>query len=857
MKRISKSVILALGLVSPGAALLAQNTTPATTRENPNYTNLFKNKTVKTVRGMITLHKVEGKLFMEFPVKLLGRHMLLGSVADAVSHSEDAAAGEQAHDPLCINFALVDSNVLVRRSVFNARTTSADPQLQAALDKNNISPVMTSCKVLATSPDNQSLVFDATSLFVNGLEEMDPFMPVGGLYSRKSSWKSDLSMLADVMAWEDNVMVSSYMSYGITSTFFGFITAEDRPSTILMKRSLVLLPETPMRPRLNDPRIGVFYTDHIQFASNEDGAKKVYFSNRWRLEPKDPVAFKRGELTGPVKPIIYYIDDKFPAHWIPAIRKGVEDWNMAFEKIGFKNAIVTKMYPKDDPGFDPNNIKFNCIKYAPTATQNAMGPSWVDPRSGEILNASVYVYHGIGDVLQDWMFIQMAPADKRVRSMNIPQDMFQQGMRYVLAHEVGHTLGLMHNMGASAAFPVDSLRSPSFTQQYGTTPSIMDYARFNFVAQPGDLEKGVKMTPPDLGVYDYYAIKWLYTPLPDAATAEAEVPMLEKWISEKIKDPMYRYSKQQVYGILDPNAQTEDLGDDQVKATRYAMQNLQYIMKNLNKWVEKEDTDFAFRKKTNFAIINIHFYWYLMHVINNIGGIYQYEKYEGDPFPAWKAVPREVQKESMHFILETLENLQWMNNPDLEKNIGGMNGDAGSYMRTVLFPYVMRWVANIGLSEAKANSNPYTRAECVKDVFDYVWSDVLAGKKASAEKLNMQTSLVQLLISNAKVKDAPGGAATAFGNEDLLVKEMAKLESLAAAASPLHGSTPMGMQEQVSGFEFMPRVKFMATDMSHIYYQWLLQSREILQKVVTAQTGDNRSQYEYLLLQINKALKTS
>lgn len=828
------------------------------------YVKLFKGKKYETKKGLLTLHKLDGKLYIEFPKKLFGKAMLVGSVAESVSNPDDAFAGLQAHDPLCIYFTQVDSTVHIRKADYSSRTAETDLNVKNALGKNNIGAIVASFKIRAVSPDSSAVVFDATSFFVNGNEEMDPFMPSGGFLSSKASYKNENSLLGDIMAFGDNISVSSYLSYGITTTFMGFSVEENRPATIVMKRSLMLLPEVPMKPRINDPRIGVFFTNYTAFSGKDNGSKEIFYANRWKLEPKDPEAFKRGELVEPLKPITFYIDDKFPEQWIESIKLGAEDWNMAYEKIGFKNAVVTRMYPKDDPEFDPNNIKYNCIKYAPTLTQNAMGPSWVDPRSGEILNASVYLYHGITDLLSNWMFLQMAAADKTLRTTDMPAAAMGKALRYVMAHEIGHCLGLMHNMGASSSFPVDSLRSPSFTQKYGTTPSIMDYARFNFVAQPGDLERGVKMTPPDLGVYDYHVIKWLYSPIYPASDPEKEVPVLEKWISEKIADPMYRYGRQQFY-TLDPNAQTEDLGDDQVKATAYAMSNLKYILKNMNSWVAEKDRDFSFRKETNFSIINIQFYWYLTHVLGNIGGIYQYEKYEGDPFPAYVSVPRETQKKSVLFLLDLFENLAWLNEPAAEQNIDGINGDASEYMRSILFPYMMRWVANIGFSETKADKDPYTRTECIADVFDFVWGSTIAGKEPTKEKLSMQNSLVQLLITNSRVKELPGAGATSLSSLRQEDKALLNLQMLAAKNSfgGLEGSTMSSdlhdrhsLRGEVEGFGYLPRILYQSSDISHVYYEWLLQTKEILEKVSGKQQGDIKAKYQYWLLLINKALKT-
>jgi hypothetical protein len=815
------------------------------------YEKLFKNKLVKTEKGMITLHKVDGKVYFEFPNTLLNKPMLMSSIVETVSNSGDSYAGFQARAPLNIYFTELDSTIYIKTGTYTYNYDAKDDGMKRALEKNAMDPVIAAFKVLAGSPGGKALVFEPTSFFVNGHRSTDPFKPVSGLYGRSSSFKADKSLLADVKAFSDNITISSLLSYGVTSSFFGFTSEEDRAATIAVKRTLMLLPEVPMRPRFNDPRIGVSFTKHNQLSGLDNGMKAIYYANHWNLQPKGNAVLKRGSLVEPAKQIVFYIDDQFPSSWIPFIQKGVTRWNEAFEEIGYKNVVVTKPYPKKDPEFDPNNIKYNCIKFAPSNSQDVLASTWVDPRSGEIFSASILISQGIADKITQDLFLHTAAADKRMRTSNIPVSAMGDALTYLVMQKTGQNLGLLKNYGGSVAIPVDSLRSGSYTQQYGITNSVMDDALYNIVAQPGDVEKGVIMTQTKLGRYDKYVINWLYSPISGATTPQQEEVALSKLITVKIADPTYRYIKLSTNGVINPAGLADDLGDDKVKSMKYAYQNLQYTMQNMNSWVAAEDKDFTFRSTNNFAIINIKFYWYFTQLLANIGGMYQHEHFEGDSMKAYTAVPRDVQRNSLLYSMQVLENLSWFNNEALAQNMDAINGNASDYMRRILFPHMMRWVTFVGYAEIKDPSNSYTQEECVKDIFDYVWKDAMDGKATTPEKLSMQQALVQTLISASTVNDIPGDNRKGSGS---LTDDEITFYGMMASKSKSNG---LVSAEKVAAYGTEPRVLYQPTDISHIWYGWLVENKVILEKLVKDYKGAEKPNYEYMLLQINIALKAN
>ena len=813
------------------------------------YEKIFKNKAVKTAKGMVTLHKIDGKVYFEFPKSLLDKPMLMSSIVETVSNSGDSYAGFQARAPLNIYFTALDSTVYIKTETYNYTYDAKDNGVKGALEKNAMDPVIAAFKVLAGSPDDKSLVFEPTSFFVNGHRSTDPFKPVSGLYGRSSSFKADKSLLNDINAFSDNITISSLLSYGVTSSFFGFTSEEDRAATIAVKRTLMLLPEVPMRPRLNDPRIGIAFTKFNQLSGLDNGMKVIYYANRWNLQPKGNAVLKKGTLVEPAKQIVFYIDDQFPEAWLPSIKKGIERWNDAFEELGYKNVLVTKPYPKNDPKFDPNNIKYNCIKFVPSNSQDLLASNWVDPRSGEIFSASMLISQGLADKITQDLFLHTAAADKRMRTANISASLMGDALTYMVMQKTGQNLGLLKNYGGSSSIPVDSLRSGSYTQKYGITNSVMDDAVYNIVAQPGDFEKGVVMTQTKLGCYDKYAINWLYSPIEGATTPIQEEAALSKLITEKIVDPSYRYIKISTNGVTNPEGLADDLGNDKVKSMKYAYQNLKYIMEHMNSWVAEEDNDYTFRSTNNFAIINIKFYWYFTQLLANIGGMYQYEHFEGDAMNAYAAVPREVQRNTLLYAMQVLEDLSWFNNESLVQNMDAINGNASDYMRRILFPHMLRWVTFVGYAETKDPANSYSQEECVKDIFDYVWQDTMDGKATTPEKLSMQQALVQTLISSSTVNEIPGDNRK--GNSSLTDDEIA-FYSMMAGKSRTKG---LMAAEKVAAYGADARILYQPNDISHIWYGWLVQNKVILEKLVKDYVGPEKANYEYMLAQINIALK--
>ncbi len=814
----------------------------------------------KTAKGLMNLYSQKDKLYLEIPFDLLEREMLLGSTVSEISDNNHSVVGSKPYAPIMVQFTRVDSSLQLRKLTANKIAPSSDENIISALEKNSIGSIMEVFKIEAYNENRTTGIIEISNFLLKDIKELSPFAGVPGGYTRSESFKKDRSFIGELKSFDDNVSIKSHLTYEYTLKRGKTTYAKNEAFTAVMTRTFLLLPEEPTRPRIADPRIGIFVSGK-NFLSNDDNrTKAIYYAHRFNLVPSDIEAYKNGKLVEPVQPIVFYVDSDFPATWKESVKNAINDWNKTFEKIGFKNAVKALDYPKNDSAFDPDNLKYNCVRYAPAPVANAMGPSWVDPRSGEIINASVYVFHDIVKLLNNWMFIQTSPADKNVRNVKLPDDYMKKAIRYVIRHEVGHCLGFMHNMGSSYVIPVDSLRSPSFTQKYGTTYSIMDYARFNYVAQPGDKEKGVRLSPPEFGLYDYYMVKWNYTYFPEVKDELEESELLKNIINEKADDPVYRYGKQQG-NIIDPSSQSEDLGDDAVLASKYGIKNLKFIMKNLNTWLAGEDKDYSYRREIWAGIVN-QYLRYINHVYGNVGGIYLNEKYEGDPLPFYESVSRKKQEEALQFLFDEIKDLEWLESPDVIQNMTLM-GTPVNFLREKIVEAALQSTLKVNLSALKSKeSNPYTPEECMKDIYANVWAESGKGEALTPAEMDIQKAFVKSVIVGSKLADIKkSGAKSFYSMAEHGIPLPAFLENELIDTYGVQGYQEFINPQQtnidlVSGFQSISINFNLAPNLESMFYNTLLDTRDLLKKSLKkCKDEETKNHYQLLLHQIEKTIK--
>ncbi len=844
--------------------------TPAKKDSVSTFDKLFKEKH-ETASGMFILHKMKEKVYFEIPLNMLGKEMLLASTTTETSDNANGIVGGKT-DPIHIVFTKSGENVQLRRINCDVITDNQDSNIAKAIQKSNVGSIMKSMKVEAYSKDSSAVVVDLTSFFVGDNKDLSPFDKYSQYtmldgFKRTESFQQDRSFLEGIKAFSDNVVIKSTLSYTytLTDSRTNKTVVKDEPFTTIITRSIVLLKEVPAVPRYADYRVAVFNTGKYLFGEKEQASRTIYYANRWNLVPKDLAAYKAGKLVEPEKQITFYIDNNFPEKWKPFIKESVEQWNELFEQIGFKNAIKAIPFPTDDNEFDPDNIKYSCIRYAPIGIQNAMGPSWVDPRSGEIINASVYVYHDIIKLLNNWMFIQISPANKNIRTKNIPDNLLYDGIRYVVSHEIGHCLGFMHNMSASNVIPVDSLRSPTFTNKTGTTTSIMDYARFNYVAQPGDMERGVKLTPPRFGEYDKFLIKWNYSIIPNVNNLEAESEVLSKMVSEAIKNPVYRYGIQ-LSSPFDPRSQTEDLGDDAIKASEYGIKNLKYLISNLNTWVGKEDDDFSYRSEIYEGIV-YQYIRYINHVFASVGGIYLNEVKVVDNVVPFESVERERQKSALEFIMKQLKDLDWLDNEELMKNLTIM-GSAKDLIGTVLAKAVITAPSKVMLS-ASISKTPYDFFECSDDVFNYVWQPSVDRQKLTPIEKYIQSEYLKGILSVSNVSKLMSGSAASeitnpqFNTGNSLFDILREEDTQSRFLKQLRTQSAFEFMPQseselipTAGYS-MPSTKFsIIFNTESNFYRYVIKTKRLLESLKkTGVDKEDKLHYELLLKTINTSFK--
>ncbi|QPH38000.1 zinc-dependent metalloprotease [Pedobacter endophyticus] len=764
-KVLALAGIVACGMAGSGSALAQKKsktkkgeTTPAAAPAAPKkegikpYSEVITSK-ARTTNGLFKTHKVDDKWYFEIPDSLINREMLavtrLSKVPVGVKVGNQQYGGEQINEQVW-KWERRGKQVYVRVPSY---ATKADPNsdMFESVQNSNLSQILASFEIKAYNKDTSGVVIDVTD-FYNG-----DVIAIGATDQLRKAYKVTAydmarSYIDTVKTFPVNIEVRTTKTYRAaespTDNSNGAVTFE-------FNTSMLLLPKIPVKARIMDKRVGFFGQSQIDYGSGAQKAERTAYIHRWNLVPKDTNAYKRGELVEPIKPIVIYIDPATPNKWVPYLIQGINDWQVAFEAAGFKNAIIGKKAPtpQEDPEFSVEDSRYSVVRYFASDIANAYGPHISDPRTGQILETHIGWYHNVMNLLRNWYFVQTAAINPSIRKAKFSDAQMGELIRFVSSHEIGHTLGLPHNFGSSYAYPVDSLRSKTFTDAHGTAPSIMDYARFNYIAQPGD---GVTKLHPQIGEYDKWAVKWGYSWLPGGKTAEQEKEILDQWTLKNAGNPLYFYGRQGT--MLDPRLQNEDLGDNAMKASGYGIANLKRILPNIEKWTYEKGEDYSNLKEIYGEIVG-QFNRYMGHVTTNVGGLSENFKTYEQSGPVYAYLPQAKQKEAIGFLNQQLFTtpLWLINNEQLSKFDNGVllsriKGVQTNTLGNLLSaPRLARLLDN----ETK---NGTAKAYTLPEMFTDLRSSVFVAARPDAFKRNLQRAYVDRLSDlMTKESELPAG----------------------------------------------------------------------------------------------------
>ena len=750
------------------------------------YENHLKDCVASDSTGLMIMHRTKDKVLVEFPVRLLEKEMLLASSIINISDNGEGVVGQFTSPEVMFRFVRngkkLEARMMTNQPLMCEETGKEG--VASSLLKSASGGVYKSFKIEAFAKDSSSVLVNLAPLFLEHSDYSNPFSSYApnsmyGMVTRKFRCDTSRSFLKDIHSYPDNISVTCVLGYDVDYTAFGTITMQRNvPVTVTAARMLVLLPETPMDIRYANQKVNTAFLVRKQYVDEMSPLKSTHLVKRWRLEPSDKAAFKRGEKVEPKKPIVFYIDTLMPDSWKPYIKEGVEEWNKSFEKIGYLNAVQAKEWPKGTD-FSSSNIRHSSICYAPDWMYMAQTSMHTDPRTGEILNASVYIHHNFLSLLYSGRCTQTMASDPTARTLTLSEKQMGELLKVGIAQQVGRCLGLTDNMGASYHYPVDSLRSAEFTRQHGLTASVMDNIMCNYIAQPEDVEKGAVLVQPGIGPYDYFPIRYLYAPVV-ADKPEKELVTLNKWVEDAYTAHEYHYGpRQEFYALYDPTALYWDLGDDPFKAADYQIQNLKISIANFMKWYAKEDYDISRRAELYASLIKL-FTNRAMELSFWIGGLYLDEGKEGISFP----VSKEMQQKALNYLVKMSMDLDWLTNAEVKSSLE-LQDLIVDKTRKYIFQLLFDRIRYVALCSEKSDGE-YSVKNYMDDIHSIVWKGVLQNRVLTNTEMLYQNAFIDYLVKNIS-KNMGGGTAKNAGRQQALRGDSFKMDIFNEANSFVMG----------------------------------------------------------------------